>query len=141
MIEQATHITLITDVISRLAQAADFGTLEEYGALLSDDVVWEYPGAAAIAVPAQVRRGRTDVMTGARERRDIGVQGPGTGTLHVVTNVSVLPDGREAQSMAYWRFYAGVGEAPVLRSMGVYRDRFVRENQDWLLAHRRIGFG
>ncbi len=43
-LERAARITLVTNAISCLAQAADFGTLEEYGALLAEDLVWEFPG-------------------------------------------------------------------------------------------------
>ncbi|MGW0176762.1 nuclear transport factor 2 family protein [Rhodococcus sp. NPDC003322] len=139
-IEQAAQITLVASLYARLAQAADFGTLEEYGALLAEDVVWEYPGVEANNLPAQVRRGRGDALTGARERRESGLQGPGTGTLHVVTNISVTPnaDGESATSMAYWHFVTGLPGTPAIRSSGVYRDRFVRTPQGWVLAHRRI---
>lgn len=137
-LDRAARITLVTDTISRLAQAADFGTLDEYGALLTDDIVWELPGGAS-GLAAQVRRGREDALAGARERRHAGIQGPGTGTMHVITNVSVDPGADDATSMAYWHFVVGVGAAPTIRSSGVYRDRFVRSAGVWQLAHRRVG--
>ncbi|MGN5235952.1 nuclear transport factor 2 family protein [Rhodococcus sp. SJ-3] len=137
-VERAARITVVTNAISCLAQAADFGTLEEYGSLLSADIVWEFPGGGGSGLVAQVRRGREDALAGARERRADGVQGPGTGTMHVITNVSVDPAGDDATSMAYWHFVTGVGGTPVIRSSGVYRDRFVRTASGWQLTHRRI---
>lgn len=140
-IERAAQITLVTDLYSRLAQAADFGTLEEYGALLAEDVVWEYPGVGDVGLEAQVRCGKADALAGAVERRESGLQGPGTGTLHVVTNIAVTPGDGEATSTAYWHFVTGVGAATVIHASGVYRDRFVRTASGWVLAHRRISQG
>ncbi|HET8993625.1 MAG TPA: nuclear transport factor 2 family protein [Rhodococcus sp. (in: high G+C Gram-positive bacteria)] len=140
-LERAARITLVTNAISCLAQAADFGTLEEYGALLAEDLVWEFPGGTGSGLAAQVRRGREDALAGARERRESGVQGPGTGTMHVITNASVVPGDGEATSMAYWHFVTGVGGTPAVRSSGIYRDRFVHTADGWQLAHRRISVG
>lgn len=138
----ALQTTLISNVISRLAHAADFGTLEEYGALMADDVVWEYPGGSAVDLEPQVRRGIGDVLTGARERRESGIQGPGTETRHVVTNVAVEPGDGQARSMAYWHYFGNTKGTPTLLATGIYRDRFVlMSTGDWVLAHRRITVG
>jgi hypothetical protein len=42
-LERAARITIIGDHVARSAKATDYGTLEEYGALLAEDVVWEVP--------------------------------------------------------------------------------------------------
>ncbi|WP_300681349.1 nuclear transport factor 2 family protein [Nocardioides sp.] len=140
----ASVITQIQNLYARLAQAADYGTLEEYGALLHTDLIWEMPHSPGAAIAQQVRRGREDVLAGARERRTAGIQGPGTATWHVLTNIAVTPgaDGAgEAYGVAYWHFYSDVDTTPVLRSTGVYRDRFVHTTDGWVLAHRQIGRG
>ncbi|KQZ68708.1 nuclear transport factor 2 family protein [Nocardioides sp. Root151] len=138
LLERAAHVVLISDLVARLAQAADSGTLEEYGALLAEDFTWEMPASPDIDLPAQVRTGRESALIGAQERRDAGIQGPGTGTFHVITTVSVDPGPDEATSMAYWHYYTHGREMPVLQSMGVYRDRFVRIDGTWLIASRQI---
>ncbi|MFC9978441.1 nuclear transport factor 2 family protein [Gordonia sp. NPDC127522] len=140
--ERVAQIAIIADLMSRLAQAADFGTLEEYVDLMTDDVVWEYPGSKVIDLAPQARRGRQDVLDGARERRESGLQGPGTGTVHVVTNISVTPGDIEAHSMGYFHFYVGIDVGtPTLQAIGVYNDRYRKHEGRWKLAHRRLSFG
>lgn len=145
-LENGANVALISNLLSRFAQAADDGTLEEYGALMADDFIWESPALASINLEAQVIRGREQVLAAAQERRDAGIQGPGTRTRHVISNVSVIVEDRDkATSVAYWRYYAG-GEsdhglddgAPPLHAMGSYQDRFVRVDGQWLIAHRII---
>lgn len=141
----AATITCVADTYARLAWAADYGTLEEYAALLHPDVVWEMPALPATGLPAQVRSGRDEVLAGASERRASGIQGPGSATWHVLTNVAVTPvadsAGTEATATAYWHFITGVNDKPRLLSTGVYRDRFVRAEAGWVLAHRTIQRG
>lgn len=143
-LERGANIALISDLLARFGQAADGGTLEEYGALMSDDFTWESPALPSLNLESQVIRGRERILAAAQERRDAGIQGPGTRTRHVISNVSVTPDGDEATSVAYWRYYAGsdsdedVDAAPLLHSMGAYHDRFVRADGRWLIAYRRI---
>lgn len=137
--EQATQIALVSNLYAMLARAADYGTLDEYGHLLDVDVVWEYPGEVGPSelVP-QVRRGRADAIQGALERREAGIQGPDTGTWHVITNIAVVPGDGQAHATAYWHYYANVDKSATLRGTGVYRDRFVRTDDGWVLAHRKI---
>jgi len=140
-VEQASQIALVRNLYGLLTHAIDYGTLEEYGDLLAEDVVWELPEQPETGLPAQVRRGRDDALRGAAERREAGIQGPGTATWHVVTNIGVTPGVGEANAMAYWHFYRGVDSTPELKLTGVYRDRFVRAQGGWVLAHRRISSG
>ncbi|MGY1814511.1 nuclear transport factor 2 family protein [Blastococcus sp. SYSU D00820] len=138
---RVADMVLVADVLARLTHAADSGTLEEYGELLTEDAVWEMPENGSTRLPAQVRRGRADLLAGAAQRRAAGLQGPGTASRHVIGNVSVVPDGDTARSTAYWRFYTGTTGTPRLVAAGTYRDLHRREGAVWRLAHRRIGVG
>ncbi|WP_182481552.1 nuclear transport factor 2 family protein [Nocardioides immobilis] len=136
--ERAAIIVAVSDVLARLTHAADLGTLEEYAALLTEDFVWEMPDMPVVGLPAQVRRGREGAVIGARERRDAAIQGPGTGTFHVITNISVMPGRNESTATTYWHFYTGAGGDPALRAQGIYRDRFVLVDGEWLIARRQL---
>jgi ketosteroid isomerase-like protein len=135
--ERAAAITEVSNLYARLAQAADYGTLEEYSQLLADDVVWDLEELPGGLLPTQIRRGRAEVLEGAEERRVDAIQGPGTETWHVIDNISVVPDETGADGMAYFFTYADVNGTPSIRSAGVYRDRFVRTENGWVLAYRR----
>lgn len=141
--QTADVVTLVTNAYARLAQAADLGTLEEYTALLHPDVVWEMPAMPATGLPAQVRTGRDEVLAGAVQRREQGIQGPGSHTWHVLANVAVTPDpdGGVATARAYWFFWRDVDARATLVSTGVYTDRFVDSPDGWLLRHRVISQG
>lgn len=133
------QIIEISNLIPRLAHAADRGTLDEYGALLAPDFTWSFPGHGGSELEAQVRSGKEDVLRGAQERRDTHTQGPGTHTRHVVTSISVVPDPDEPTATAYWHFYHQTNTKPQLHSMGVYEDSFVRSAEGrWLFKSRRI---
>jgi SnoaL-like domain len=134
------QIVNIQNVLSRIAHAVDFGTLEEYGALLSPDFRWEFPGThAGVGLGAQVRKGRGDAIEGARERRGAGMQGPGTHTRHVINSTAVTPDAHAPTSLTYWHYYEQTDQSPVLTAMGIYVDEFARgDATQWVLRSRRI---
>ncbi len=129
----------ITQLLSRIAVAADHAeTLEEYTALLTSDVVIEFAANPATGMVAATLSGHDEVRASVTARRDSGLQGPGSQSAHIVSNVVVRPSGgRTARSTAYWCFYRMDGGAPVLSSMGTYDDSFRREGELWLLEHRR----
>jgi 3-phenylpropionate/cinnamic acid dioxygenase small subunit len=140
--EDGRQIALIANLYARLAQAADYGTLDEYSRLLAPDVTWQMPEQPEFELPTQLRRGRDDALRGAAERRASGLQGPGSATWHVVTNVAVtIENNSEASGIAYWHFYGGVDGKPDVRATGLYRDRFVLSDEGWLLAERSITRG
>ena len=123
----------IRNVVARLAQLADEGDLEEYTGLFADDALWEMPGAAI--------RGRENLLAGAIERRAAGTVGPGSNTRHVITTQAVSVDGNEATSDAYWQFWVNTAAEPSVALFGTYRDRLVRTEGGWKLAHRTISYG
>ena len=75
----------VRNVIARLAQLADDGDLDEYVSLFTADTEWLIPGNHRI--------GHDVIRSGAVERREQGVTGPGSGTRHVISTISVVVAG------------------------------------------------
>lgn len=123
----------IRNVVARVAMLADEGDLEEYVDLFTDNARWDMPGGEL--------QGRENLLAGAIERRAAGNVGPGSNTRHVITTQSVVVDGDEAASDAYWQFWVNTAAEPSIALFGTYRDRLVRTDGEWKLAHRTISFG
>lgn len=124
----------IGTVLARIAHYSDTGDLDDYAAQFTHDATWEMP-------PAPPRHGRAAIRAAAAARRAEGQTGPGTHTRHVITTVAVSVDGDAAVADSYWQFYTATATAPVLNSMGSYRDTFRRTPSGWRLAHRHITTG
>jgi uncharacterized protein (TIGR02246 family) len=124
----------IRTVLARIAHYSDAGDLDDYAAQFTDDATWEMP-------PAPPRRGRAVIRAAATARRANGETGPGTHTRHVITTVAVSVTSDTAAADSYWQFYCATATAPVLRSMGSYRDTFRRTAAGWRLARRQITTG
>lgn len=124
----------IRNVLARVAHCSDAGDLADYGALFTEDARWEMPG-----VP--VKRGRAEIVAAGAARRAEGVTGPGSHSRHLISTVSVAVEGDRAVAESYWQFFVDTATAPVLRSMGAYRDTFRRTGRGWLLAERLITAG
>jgi uncharacterized protein (TIGR02246 family) len=124
----------IRNLIARAAQLADHGDLEEYASLFTEDGAWEFPG--------RPRRGRADILAGARERRRDKVTGPGSGTRHVITTLAVqVTGGTSATADSYWLFWRDTATSPALVNMGHYHDVLRREDGAWRIARREIVLG
>jgi uncharacterized protein (TIGR02246 family) len=124
----------VRNLIARLAQLADTSgpdELDEYGGLFTEDAVWDMPGGP--------RRGRADILEGARERRRSGAQGPGTNSRHVITTQAVRFEGDDtAISDAYFLFVVDTATSPTIRFIGQYHDLLRREGGTWRMARRQI---
>lgn len=132
----------IRNLLAGVAQSADTGTIDEYASLFADDAVWEMPANPAVGLGASARRGTADIVAGVKERRAAGVQGPGSNTRHMVATIRVFVDGTDvATAQSYWMYWADTATAPVVRSMGEYRDSFRRTAAGWKLAHRTVFMG
>ena len=134
----------IRNVVARLAHAADSGHLEkDYLPLLTDDVVWEFPGSADVSAEPATLRGHDAVLADRNRRRASGFQGPGTNTRHLNTTLSVRVDGPDsAEAESYWIFVSDTNAPePRVRSVGHYHDTFRRTGDGWRLASRRITSG
>jgi 3-phenylpropionate/cinnamic acid dioxygenase small subunit len=140
-VRRAIDAFQVMQVLKRVAYISDAGSLEEYAALLTADMVWEMPHNPVTGVAAQTRRGQEDVMAGVVERRATGSQGPGSGTRHVVDTVQVEAERGTAVALSSWQFYVGAYGSPRIVSMGFYRDELRRVEGSWRLAARRITLG
>ena len=120
----------IRNIIARLAQLADDGDLDEYVSLFAEDGIWNFGKMR--------RRGRADIMAGAKERRAAKTQGPGTNTRHVATTTAVKLQGEAATARSYILFYKNTNTAPTPALMVVYDDQFQRVQGQWKLAARNI---
>jgi len=140
--DRVSMIVQITDRIARIAQTADHGTIEDYLRQFTPDAVWQMPAGPTGLIPGQSRRGHAEIAEGVLARRQDGVQGPGSGTRHVV-GTSVVEAGSDpdsATAVSYFRFYTGTDRTPTLAGIGVYHDEFRRVGERWLLSARRIAF-
>ena len=124
----------IRNLIARVAQLADYGDVEEYASLFTEDGSWEFPGAPL--------RGRGNILAGARERRKQRVTGPGSGTRHVISTVAVqVEDAGRATADSYFQFWRDTATSPALFNMGHYHDVLHREDGAWRIARREITVG
>ena len=132
----------IQDLLARIAQLADDGTVEDYLENFTADAVWESQPNPVTGMAAQLREGVASIEEGVRERRAGSVQGPGTSSRHVITTVAVSLDSDvAASSTAYWLFFRDTTTEPRLAGVGRYDDTHRFEDGRWKLAHRRITVG
>jgi 3-phenylpropionate/cinnamic acid dioxygenase small subunit len=140
-LQQVADEVAITKLVARIAQLADTGELTDYAQCFTDDAEWVLPPGSGVDLEAQVRSGIADIVRGAQERRDAGIQGPGTNTRHVVSTVAVDTNGDRANGRAYWRYYGQTDDTPQLLTLGQYDDEFVRTETGWRLRRRTITRG
>jgi 3-phenylpropionate/cinnamic acid dioxygenase small subunit len=132
----------IRNLVAELSQLADTASDEElkrYLDLFTEDATWAVVADGEGLAP-QVRTGHEEILAGVRERRDAGIQGPGTHTRHALSTLVVTfeTDDR-ALARCYWHYYTDTASsAPVLALMGEYRNTFVRTPQGWRLARREL---
>ena len=121
----------IAKLLAKLGQMADDGDLNEYAQLFTEDGSWIGPAG-------DTRTGRADIIAGAQQRRDDGIQGPGTNSFHLISNVNIEVDGDTATGKTYYHYYRNADATPQLTVMGVYRDEFRRTPEGWRMAKRVI---
>jgi 3-phenylpropionate/cinnamic acid dioxygenase small subunit len=132
----------IRNLLAQVAQLADTGDLADYGRCWTNTAVWHPPVHSGVPLKGLERTGITDILAGAQERRDDGIQGPGTNTRHVVSTITVRRVGADrATSRTYWRYYTETDTTPRLATMGHYDDELVRTADGWRLTQRRTTRG
>ena len=131
----------IRSLLARLAQLADSGDLDQYLSLLTEDIAWVIPAIPQTGVAASEKRGRGEVAAGVRERRDAGIQGPGSNTMHLVTTIAVDVEMDEAIATSTWLFLGDTTTSPRVQAAGRYRDTLRRTPDGWRLARREISAG
>lgn len=121
----------IRGVIARLAHLADYGDLDDYMTLFTEDATWDLGGAVVEGAEA-IRADRVS-------RREQGTQGPGTNTRHMNTTSWVEVDGSDvATAHSYFVFVREASTSPVVALTGRYHDTFRRTPDGWKMSHRRI---
>jgi uncharacterized protein (TIGR02246 family) len=121
----------IRNVIARIARLADQGDLEEYVDQFTEDAMWNFPPGP--------RKGREDILAGARERRASGTVGPGSRARHQITTIEVdVGDNGTATADSYLAFIVNTADGPKVAVSGSYHDTFVRQASRWRLARRDI---
>jgi uncharacterized protein (TIGR02246 family) len=131
----------IRNVLARVAQLADVGELHDYLGLFTDDAVWVMPANDRVGLAASERRGRDEIEAGVVERRAAGLQGPGAGTMHLVTTTAVDvvgPDDARATSCFLFCATGAGGPPPSVLTVGRYDDVLRRTANGWRLANRTI---
>ncbi|AZI34824.1 hypothetical protein NT2_02_04320 [Caenibius tardaugens NBRC 16725] len=118
----------IRNLIARMAQTADRGTVDDYAPMLAPDARWIMPtGDPAVGPDA--------ILDGVRARRAAGTAGPGSGTRHMITTTTVDVQGDSANALSYW-LYLSTGTDPKILMTGVYTDTFRRDPAGWVFVQR-----
>ncbi|WP_051191724.1 nuclear transport factor 2 family protein [Microbacterium luticocti] len=128
----------ITMLIARIAHLADEGNPVDYAGCFTVDAVWDLADATGLPMGTERIVGRAAIHSGVQERREAGIQGPGSHTIHDVSSIDVHVEGPTAHARSIFRYYRHVDATPQLVSIGVYDDDFTLTAEGWLLNHRTI---
>jgi 3-phenylpropionate/cinnamic acid dioxygenase small subunit len=132
----------VRNVLARIAQTADTGTIEEYLDNFTPDAQWVMPDNPSLGVAGSVRSGHAEIRSGVEERRAAGLQGPGSYSRHMVQTIVVTAESDDrATARSYFTYYNDTLLAPKLASVGQYDDTFVRTAGGWKLCRREITSG
>lgn len=122
----------IRNLLNSVANLADGDDLDAYLACYTDDAVWSLPTGGELC-------GLDNIRAGSLERRAAGMQGPGTNSLHYVTNQVVHVDGSDtATSESRMMMIRNTTTSPVVASVMCYEDTLRRTADGWKLARRRL---
>jgi hypothetical protein len=116
----------IRNVIGLTAYLGDQGAPEDYRKVYAPDAIWR--------IGDVTQSGADEIVAAAAARRAEGVSGPGTGTRHLVTPLTIEVTGDIAESVSYYVFLSGTSIA----TTGTYHDDLARTEQGWLITRRDI---
>jgi len=128
----------VMSLLARIAHLADDGDIDEYLDCFTPDGSWVLNDAQGLDLVPQVRTGREEIAEGVRERREAGIQGPGTATKHDISSLEVEIVGDHARARSYFRYYTSTNLVPQLVAIGRYDDEFVRTVDGWRVSRRSI---
>jgi hypothetical protein len=120
----------VRNLLARFSQATDGGTVEEYGALLTEGATFDL--GSRYDAPFI---GREAVVAGHVQRRAEGVAGPTAGVRHMLSTTVVEVDGDRATARSHWQLFRTSGDF-MLVGMGVYTDELIRTPDGWRLQRR-----
>ena len=116
----------IRNVIGLTALLGDEGASEDYRKVYTPSARWQMGNAVAA--------GADEIVAAAAARRAEGVSGPGSGTRHFVTPLTVEVTGDTATAVTYYAFLRGASVA----GSGTYRDELARTEAGWQITRRDI---
>lgn len=137
----ASHdVVAIEQLLHRIAATADLADdLQDYLDNLTEDVTFEFAEVPALGLAANTYTGRAATLAGAVERRESGVQGPGSRTIHSVNDIVVTERGDDrAQVHAAWQYFGYRDGHPAVLAMGFYDNTVRRVGGRWLLERRVV---
>jgi hypothetical protein len=116
----------IRNVIGLAALLGDQGAAEDYRKVYAPSAVWQMGDA--------IQDGADEIGAAAAARRAEGVSGPGSGTRHLVTPLTIEVTGDTASAVSYYAFLAG----SAIAMTGTYRDQLTRTEAGWQITRRDI---
>jgi hypothetical protein len=116
----------IRNVIGLTAYLGDQGAPEDYRKVYAPSALWRMGEA--------VQDGADEIVAAAAARREEGVSGPGTGSRHLVSVLTVEVTGDTARAVSYYVFLKGTAIA----TTGTYHDELARTNAGWQITRRDI---
>jgi len=132
----------VRNLLARIAQTADTGTIDAYLDNFTPDAQWVMPDNPSLGVAGSVRTGHDEIRAGVEERRAAGLQGPGSYSRHMVQTIAVTVESEDrATARSYFTYFTDTLLAPKLASVGQYDDTFVRTADGWKLCRREITSG
>ena len=118
--------TAIRNVLGLAALLNDQGEPEDQRKVYAPDATWH--------MGEITRVGAQEMVAAAAERRSQGLLGPGTGTRHLMTLLTIDVTGDTAQAVAYFVLVKGT----TIVSSGTYQDELTRTEAGWRIARREI---
>ena len=119
----------VRNVIGLTALLGDQGVPEDYRKVYAPDAVWR--------MGEHAQSGADEIVAAAAARRGEGVSGPGTGTRHLVTPLTVEVTGDTATAVSYYVFLSGT----TIATTGTYHDELARTPAGWQITRRDITVG
>ena len=128
----ASDDTEVRNLIARFAEATDVGTLEDYGACLTE-------GSTMVIGDSVTRTGRAEIVAAMEGSRAQGLFGPASGSIHVVGGQRRRRrHADEATASTSFIFLSGPSGQKEVVGTGRYLDTLTRTTDGWRLAHRRV---
>jgi hypothetical protein len=126
---RASDDAAIRNVIGLAAFLGDTGAPEDYRRVYAPDASWRMGDV--------IQQGADEIVAAAAARRAQGIGGPGSGSRHFVTTLTVEVTGDTATAVSYYAFLAG----NAITATGTYRDELARTEAGWQVTRRGITAG
>ena len=136
-LQQVADELAIRGLITRLSACTDYGDLDEYQSLFTEDAVWLMEALPGQPEAAPIR-GAATIRAAGQARRDQGAVGPGSHKAQVTVVLKIAVDGDKATTESYMTFFANTDTKPEPATFRVYHDLFVRTPRGWKLSVRTI---